>query len=94
MLSREHDKLFFLAVGIVRPHLPFTRLPSARGGGEELYAHSKDPDEWSNLANNPEYAEQKARLAAHLPQKEVPLVIEGIEKWSIPVSADKPIANK
>jgi arylsulfatase A-like enzyme len=57
-------------------------------GGEELYDHTKDPDEWTNLANNPEYKERKAKLAAKLPQQEVPMVYDGLEAWSVPVSAD------
>jgi arylsulfatase A-like enzyme len=63
-------------------------------GGEELYAHTNDPDEWTNLANKPEYATLKKRLAAKLPQQEVPIVMDGLEGWSIPVSADKPLAKK
>jgi len=61
--------------------------------GEELYDHAKDPDEWTNLANNPEYAVVKKKLAAKLPKKEVPIVMEGLEGWSIPFSADKPLNN-
>jgi len=63
-------------------------------GGEELYDHAKDPDEWTNLANNPEYADVKKRLSAKLPQQEVPIVMEGLEGWSIPYSADKPLDKK
>jgi arylsulfatase A-like enzyme len=36
-------------------------------GSEELYDHSQDPNEWTNLAAKPELAEMKARLAASLP---------------------------
>lgn len=36
-------------------------------GGEELYDHSSDPLEWTNLANKPEHAKQKAELAKWLP---------------------------
>ena len=36
-------------------------------GAEELYDHRKDPDEFTNLANNPEYATIKQRLAQSLP---------------------------
>ena len=36
-------------------------------GDEELYHHATDPLEWTNLANKPEYAEQKAGLAKWLP---------------------------
>jgi arylsulfatase A-like enzyme len=63
-------------------------------GGEELYDHAKDPDEWTNLANNPEYADMKKKLGAKLPQQEVPIVMEGLEEWSIPYSADKPLERK
>ena len=63
-------------------------------GGEELYSHTDDPDEWTNLANNPEYAAVKKRLSEKLPKKEVPMITEGIEGWSVPWSADKPLAKK
>ena len=36
-------------------------------GDEELYHNSVDPLEWTNLANKPEYAEQKAAMAKWLP---------------------------
>jgi len=36
-------------------------------GGEELYDESKDPNEWTNLANKPDYAAKKAELARSLP---------------------------
>ncbi|VGO13323.1 Arylsulfatase [Pontiella desulfatans] len=38
-----------------------------RDGSEELYDHSKDPDEFTNLANNPEYTVVKKRLAKWVP---------------------------
>ena len=38
-------------------------------GGEELYNENSDPNEWANLANNPEYAAMKANLAKNLPTK-------------------------
>lgn len=43
-------------------------------GDEELYHNSADPLEWTNLAKNPEYAQQKAALAEWLPKvnKEAP----------------------
>jgi arylsulfatase A-like enzyme len=59
-------------------------------GGEELYAHAVDPDEWTNLADDPDYAAEKTRLAAYLPKSEAPMVEEGVAPWSIPASADKP----
>lgn len=63
-------------------------------GGEELYNHTNDPDEWTNLANIGEYSAVKKRLAAKLPHAEAPIVMDGLEGWSIPVSADKPLAKK
>jgi hypothetical protein len=59
-------------------------------GSEELYSHAKDADEWTNLADNPEYASVKKRLGVFIPKQEVPLVKEGASDWSIPASADKP----
>jgi arylsulfatase A-like enzyme len=36
-------------------------------GGEELYDHDNDPNEWTNLAGRPEFAVVKADLAKFLP---------------------------
>ena len=63
-------------------------------GGEELYHHLKDSDEWTNLSANPKYVAHKKRLASYLPVKEAPMVEKGIETWSVPISADKPLTNK
>ena len=35
-------------------------------GGEELYDHRRDPNEWTNLAKNPEYAQVKEKLKQQL----------------------------
>ncbi|MEY3001059.1 MAG: hypothetical protein RL648_1273, partial [Verrucomicrobiota bacterium] len=59
-------------------------------GGEELYAHRDDPQEWSNLALEGQFADVKVALAAFLPKVEAPLVEDGIAPWSVPISADKP----
>ena len=40
--------------------------------GEELYDHSSDPMEWTNLASVPEHAATKARLAGLLPDNPAP----------------------
>ncbi|MBL9117546.1 MAG: sulfatase [Verrucomicrobiaceae bacterium] len=40
-------------------------------GSEELYDHSKDPYEWTNLAGEVGMSEIKSRLAAVLPKEEV-----------------------
>lgn len=42
-------------------------------GSEELYDHLRDPGEWSNLAENPQYAEVIRKLVAWLPTDEAPL---------------------
>ncbi len=41
-------------------------------GGEELYDHRTDPNEWTNLAGDPRYSRVKARLARWLPQRDAP----------------------
>ena len=41
-------------------------------GSEELYDHEDDAHEWNNLAADPTYEEMKERLAAHLPETNVP----------------------
>jgi arylsulfatase A-like enzyme len=43
-------------------------------GGEELYDHRADPEEWTNLAGDPEYADIKAEMAALVPKNPAPLV--------------------
>ncbi|VGO12797.1 Choline-sulfatase [Pontiella desulfatans] len=60
-------------------------------GTEELYNTRQDPNEWNNLANNPEFKELKTQLAASAPQAfaepgmigdELKLVTEGDSfKW-------------
>ena len=47
------------------------RLIRYADGGEELYDETNDPYEWTNLADDPRHAEQKARLAAMLPKQNV-----------------------
>ena len=59
-------------------------------GGEELYAHQTDADEWTNLASLPQHAATKARLAKFLPQTEAPLVLKGITSVRAIMSADEP----
>lgn len=42
-------------------------------GGEELYDHRRDPEEWVNLANDPDYKAKKADMAALIPDDAVPM---------------------
>ncbi|MEL6105315.1 MAG: sulfatase [Planctomycetota bacterium] len=58
-------------------------------GGEELYDHETDPNEWTNLADSSEHADVKLRLATHLPREEAPLVKDGISLWNV-IDADRP----
>ena len=39
-------------------------------GGEELYDHDNDPNEWTNLAGKPEFNAVKSTLAKSLPQSD------------------------
>ena len=41
-------------------------------GSEELYDHDTDPNEWHNLADDPDYADVKSELAAWLPTDNAP----------------------
>jgi len=43
-------------------------------GTEELYDHDKDALEWTNLADDPKYAEVKKQFAPWLPTTNVPEV--------------------
>ena len=50
----------------------YTRYPD---GQEELYDHSTDPMEWSNLASDPRHVPVKADLARRLPARDKPEVL-------------------
>ena len=41
-------------------------------GDEELYDHSNDPEEWTNLAGDPSHADLISRLARWLPEADAP----------------------
>jgi len=41
-------------------------------GSEELYDHDADPNEWHNVADDPDYADAKAELASWLPTGDAP----------------------
>ena len=40
---------------------------------EELYDHDTDPEEWNNLAADPDFATVKEALARHIPKNPAPL---------------------
>ena len=46
------------------------RYTRYQDGGEELYDHSKDEMEWTNLAKNPAYADVKAQMKKWLPKSD------------------------
>ena len=46
-------------------------------GDEELYNEATDPYEWTNLAQDPQYAGTKAELAKHLPATNNPTADAG-----------------
>ena len=46
------------------------RFIQYQDGGNELYDHQKDPNEWYNLSDNEDYKEVVAELKAHLPKQE------------------------
>lgn len=43
-------------------------------GSEELYDHDNDPEEWNNLAADPQFARPKRELAARIPGDKAPLI--------------------
>ncbi len=51
-------------------------------GSEELYDHKKDPNEWSNLANKPKYAQLKKELARWFPKTNAPSAKESKKRKS------------
>ena len=72
--------------GVRDDHMRYIRYYD---GGEELYDHRTDPNEWNNLAADPAYAETKARLSNHLPKSEAALVRDGVALWNVN-DADRP----
>jgi hypothetical protein len=43
-----------------------------KNGNEELYDHSSDPNEWTNLAKRADMAHRKAELKRFLPKVNAP----------------------
>jgi len=60
-------------------------------GSQELYDHRSDPNEWTNLAGDPQYADIISEHARHLPEDEKPHAprsahrvlekVDGVWKW-------------
>lgn len=60
-------------------------------GSQELYDHRTDPDEWTNLANDPRHASKVRELSAFLPTVDAPSVpgsamrvltkVDGVWNW-------------
>ena len=48
-------------------------------GGEELYDQQNDPNEFTNLANHPEFGPVKKSLATMLPSKNVKPPARGLD---------------
>ncbi|MDF1858886.1 MAG: sulfatase [Verrucomicrobiales bacterium] len=57
--------------GLSDPDYRYIRYPD---GFEELYEYETDPNEFTNLAEDPDYAGVKKRLAARLPKKSALMV--------------------
>lgn len=62
-------------------------------GGEELYDHQDDPNEWKNLAKDVKFEAVKKELSSHLPSGEKPMVSDFVSPWSIE-GADKAAYKK
>ncbi len=69
----KHHALTVYGVGNLSIRSRTHRYIRYEDGSEELYDMDKDPNEWNNLASNPEYSAIKARLRAALPKKQEPL---------------------
>lgn len=51
----------------------FRYIKYINDGGEELYNHKEDPDEWYNLAADPEYSGVMSRMRKLLPENPAPV---------------------
>lgn len=51
-------------------------------GSEELYDRAKDPNEFHNLASNPEFTPVKERLSQHIPTEQAPVSPVTYHRWN------------
>ena len=63
-------------------------------GSEELYDHDNDPNEWTNLANNPEYASVIANLKNFIPKEQASPMSETPENVAKRASMKKKKSGK
>lgn len=74
-------------------------------GSEELYDEAKDPNEWTNLAGKPQYADVKKQLAKWLPKTSAAPVpgsamrlltyVNGVPVWEgKPIGKDEPFPDR
>ncbi|MHC4165811.1 MAG: hypothetical protein ACYSWQ_02510 [Planctomycetota bacterium] len=59
--------------------LNFCRYTRHKDGGEELYDHWNDEMEWTNLADNPAYADVKEQMKEWMPKSDAEDVY--VLKW-------------
>ena len=60
--------------------------------GAIRFIQTDDPNEWTNLAGNPEYDSLKRKCAAQLPKEEAPQITSGREFYNV-ADAVSPIKN-
>jgi arylsulfatase A-like enzyme len=67
--ERKWDRPVVITYGLNNHALQTERWRYIRycDGGQELYDHDHDPNEWTNLASIPKYSPQKTKLAKWLP---------------------------
>lgn len=63
-------------------------------GGEELYDHNNDPNEWNNLSNETKYNSIKVNLKSNLPINEAPTIEDYLAIWSIEGADKKRLKGK
>ena len=70
------------------------RYIRSQDGAEELYDHDADPNEWTNLAGNPEYASVIKELSVHIPKEQEPDIADSPENTAKREASQKKKAAK